>query len=267
MQQATSFSHRRVATDTDALRAYAPLPGFGIVPVHAHVIRARQPVLIDTGLAALHDDFMRELRAAINPADLRWIWLTHMDADHVGNLRAVLAEAPQARVVTNYLGLGKMGLQQLPVDRVHLVNPGQLLDVGDRQLLAVQPPCYDAPETMGVFDGRTRHLFSADCFGALLAEPADSTQDMTHAALREGIFAWSAIDAPWLRLLGAAQLAAAVSALRGLAPAAVLGSHLPPAIGMSDALFEILIAARYAHPFTGPDQAAMDRMMALPKAA
>lgn len=267
MQVATMFGSRRAAPDTISLRSYAPLPGFGIVPVNAFVLKAREPVLIDTGMAALHDDFMRELRSVIDPGALRWIWLTHMDADHVGNLRAVLAEAPRARVVTNYLGMGKMGLQQLPLDRVHLLNPGQALDVGDRHLVAFQPPCYDAPETMGLFDTRSHCLFSADCFGALLSGPAERAQDLSAAALREGIVGWSAIDAPWLRRMSAPQLALSMAMLRDFNPQIILGSHLPPANGMADVLFDCLMAGREALPFVGPDQAMMDRMMALQKAA
>ncbi|HSW07266.1 MBL fold metallo-hydrolase [Aquabacterium sp.] len=267
MQRPTMFGSRRVAPDTIALRSYAPLPGFGIVPVHAHVIRARQPVLVDTGIAALQHEFMRELRSVIDPAALRWIWLTHLDADHVGNLRAVLAEAPQARVVTNYLGMGKMDLQQLPLDRVYLLNPGQTLDAGDRHLVALQPPCYDAPETMGLFDARTRTLFSADCFGALMADPAERAQDMSAAALREGIVGWAAIDAPWLRRMPASYLATGFGMLRDFAPEVVLGSHLPPATGMLDTLFQHLVDAREALPFVGPDQAMMERMRGLKKAA
>lgn len=267
MQSPTMLGSRRVAPDTIALRAYAPLPGLGIVPVNAHVIRAQQPVLVDTGLAALNTEFMRELRSVIDPAALRWIWLTHMDADHVGNLRAVLAEAPLARVVTTYLGMGKMDLQQLPLDRVYLLNPGQALDAGDRHLVGLQPPCYDAPETLGLCDTRTRTLFSADCFGALMAEPADRAQDMSAMALREGIVGWAAIDAPWLRRMPAAYLATGFGMLRDFAPETVLSSHLPPATGMIDALFQHLIDAREGQPFVGPDQAAMERMMALKQAA
>jgi glyoxylase-like metal-dependent hydrolase (beta-lactamase superfamily II) len=77
--------------------------------------------------------------STIDPADLRWIWITHMDFDHIGNLAAVLELAPQARVVTNYLGMGKMGLIGLPQDRAWLLNPGQSLDVGDRRLHALRP--------------------------------------------------------------------------------------------------------------------------------
>lgn len=267
MQTPTMFEPRRVGEDTDALTAYAPLPGLGVVPVNAHLIHARQPVLVDTGLAGLHDEFMAALRRRIDPAALRWIWITHCDADHVGNLRALLAEAPQARVVTNYTGMGKMALQQLPLDRVYLLNPGQALDVGDRKLVAFQPPCYDAPETMGLFDVRTGHLFSADCFGALLAEPAEHAGAIDLGRLREGMAQWAVFDAPWLRRMGPAQLLDAMAPLRDLMPELVLGSHLPPAANMTQRLFDNLLAAREAAPFVGPDQAALERMMGLAEAA
>ena len=92
MDQPTLLPSRRVGTDTDLLPAYVPLPGLGVLPVNAFVIHAREPVLVDTGIAALRDGFLKALRALIDPAALRWIWITHADADHVGNLAAVLAE-------------------------------------------------------------------------------------------------------------------------------------------------------------------------------
>lgn len=39
-------------------------------------------------------------------------------------------------MITTFLGMGKMGLHGLPVERVHLLNPGQRLAVGDRELVA-----------------------------------------------------------------------------------------------------------------------------------
>jgi glyoxylase-like metal-dependent hydrolase (beta-lactamase superfamily II) len=267
MQPVMTLSSQRVAADTHALQTFAPFPGYGVVPINAHLIRAREPVLVDTGLGALQTRFLGELRRLIDPADLRWIWLTHADADHVGNLRALLAEAPQARVVTNFLGMGKLGQQQLPLDRVHLLNPGQALDVGDRRLVALRPPSYDAPETMGLFDTHTRALFSSDCFGALLAEPAERAEQLAPAALREGIALWSSIDVPWLSRVSAAHLAESLKALQDLAPAAVLSSHLPAAAGMAATLFESLLAAREAAAFVGPDQAALERLMRMPQAA
>lgn len=258
MDQPTLLPSRRVGTDTDLLPAYVPLPGLGVLPVNAFVIHAREPVLVDTGIAALRDGFLKALRALIDPAALRWIWITHPDADHVGSLAAVLAEAPQARVVTNYLGVGKMGLQQLPLDRTYLINPGQALDVGDRRLLTHRPPVYDAPETMAVFDSRTRHLFSSDCFGAVMERPAEIASAIGARELHDGLALWGRIDAPWLAEVGPDRLAAACRPLRDLEPRLILGSHLPPAAGLDDALYAGLEAAREAAPFVGPDQAALE---------
>lgn len=259
MNQACLSVERRVGIDTDLLQSYAPLPGLGVLPINAYLLHAREPVLVDTGVSALQDDFMRGLRQLIDPADLRWIWITHADADHVGNLRAVLAEAPHARIVTNYLGVGKLGLQQIPLQRTYLLNPGQALDVGDRLLLAHRPPVYDAPETMSLFDARTRQLFSSDCFGAVMEHPFERASAIPAADLHAGLTLWSSIDAPWLAQLNRDQLAGAVRQLRELSPRMILGSHLPPAAGISDALFDCLIAAREAPPFVGPDQAALEQ--------
>lgn len=260
MDQPTMLPSRRVGIDTDLIPAYVPLPGLGVLPINAFLIHAREPVLVDTGTALLRDGFMKALRALIDPDALRWIWITHADADHVGNLGALLAEAPQARVVTNYLGVGKMGLQQLPIDRTYLINPGQTLDVGDRRLLALRPPVYDAPETMAVFDTGSRHLFSSDCFGAVMAHPAESVSAIGARELNDGLALWAGIDAPWLADIAQDRLAAACRPLRDLAPRLILGSHLPPAATLHDALYAGLDAARAAAPFVGPDQAALEQI-------
>jgi len=249
---------RRLDAWTTSIESYAPLPGLGVLPVNAYLVRAVQPVLIDTGMAALRDDFMRTLRSLIDPTELRWIWVTHADADHIGNLREVLAAAPHARIVTNYLGVGKLGLQQFPLDRTYLPNPGQALELGDRRLIAFRPPVYDAPETMGALDGRSGFAFTSDCFGAVLERPADTAMTVPAAELARGMTLWAGIDAPWLSQLDADRWAEMQSPLRRFAPALVLGTHLPPAAGMDELLFRTLNSARAAEPFVGPDQAALE---------
>jgi flavorubredoxin len=253
---------RPVAAHTEALASYIPVPGFGMLPVNAFLIRATQPVLVDTGLASLRQDFMDGLRSIIAPEEIRWIWITHTDPDHLGNLATVLAAAPNAQVVTTFLGMAKMSLHGLPIERVYLLNPGQDLDVGDRRLLSVIPPSFDAPETTGIYDTRTQILFSADCFGALMDGPADTAADMAADSLREGLVTWSTVDAPWLSMVDEGAFKRSLDRVRRLAPRAVLSSHLPPAIGLTEELLEHLAAAPGAGPFIGPDQAALTQMMA-----
>lgn len=267
MDQPTLLPARRVGPDTDLFCTHVPLPGLGVLPVNAYLIHAREPVLVDTGIGALRDDFVASLAARMDPADLRWIWLTHADADHMGALRAVMDVAPQARVVTNYLGVGKLGLHQLPLERTWLLNPGQALDVGNRRLLALRPPVYDAPETMALFDTHTRQLFSSDCFGAVLAKAADSAAEVTAAELREGLALWATIDAPWLAQLDRETLAAACLPWRDLRPQRVLSSHLPPAEEIEALLYSGLQSARERAPFVGPDQQAFEQAIRLAEPA
>ena len=159
----------RVQPDVSVLSDYLEVPGLGFLPVNAFVIHARQPVVVDTGLSLPDRDFMASLAEVIDPADIRWIWLTHPDRDHTGGLFALLDAALRARVVTTFLGAGIMSTERpLPMDRVYLLNPGQSLDAGDRRLIGFRPPLFDNPATVAIFDTATGVCLSSDCFGAPL---------------------------------------------------------------------------------------------------
>src|SRR5262245_20730242 len=161
----------KAAPDIEVLTSNFPIPGYGLVPINAFVIKGTEPVLVDTGAVIETDEFMAALRSVIGPGDLKWIWLTHTDVDHLGSLHRLIAENPKIRLVTTFLGVGIMSLSApLPLDRVYLVNPGEKINVGDRNLIAVKPPAFDNPSTTGFFDEKSRVLFSSDCFGALLSE-------------------------------------------------------------------------------------------------
>ncbi len=256
-----------VAPKTHCICSTTPVPGLGVLPVNAFLVEASEPVLIDTGLPALAECSVKSLGTLIDPADLRWIWLTHCDADHVGALEKLLALAPSARVVTNYLGMGKLSMRAaLPPERFYLLNPGQSLDLGDRRLHAVAMPSYDAPETMGAFDPVTRTLFTSDCFGALLADelgdaPLQDAAAIDEEALASGLATWAMVDAPWLAHVESAWFRASVAELRRLGPDCVLSAHLPPARGKLEWLSEKLDASRRSDPFVGPDQLALEAML------
>ena len=248
--------------DIKIIGSYLPLPGNGpLLPVNAFLILGTEPALIDTGLAADHAAFLARVQEAIALEDLKWIFLTHVDADHVGNLREILA-ASGATVVTTFLGMGKLGLQGIQPRRVHLLNPGQALDIGDRTIASLRPPTFDAPETTAFFDGKTRALFSSDSFGALMPAPAEAASDLPSDALREGLTSWTMVDAPWLSHVREDSFRAAIDEVRRLDPGVVLSSHLPPAHGMLDTVCDHLYEARTAPPFIGPDQAAMEQLLA-----
>lgn len=253
------------APGVDVISETAAIPGIGNLVINAFVIQGDQPVLVDTGAVRSSDDFMAALRSVIDPADLRWIWLTHTDFDHIGSLQRLLDENEQLRVITSFLGVGIMGLSEtpLPMERVYLVNPGQTVDVGDRKLTAVRPPAFDNPITTGLRDERSGILFSSDCFGAVLDEVPERAEDLPAEALRQGQVFWATVDSSWLHHVDRSVFASELERIRALEPSMILSSHLPAAQGSStDRLLGALAAVPDAPPFIGPDQAALEQMMA-----
>jgi flavorubredoxin len=253
----------KAASDIHVLPSYVTIPGLGMIPVNAFVLKAREPVLVDTGYVLDSPAFLDALRAVIELRDLRWIWLTHTDFDHIGSLRQILEEAPEARVVTTFLGVGIMGLAQpLPLDRVHLLNPGQALDVGDRTLTAFKPPVFDNPSTTGFYESKSGALFSSDCFGAVLQAPAGDAAAIEPEALGRGQVLWATVDSPWLHNVDPGKFTRALGRIREMSPSMILCSHLPAARGMTEQLLANIARAPAADPFVGPDQAALRDMLA-----
>ena len=255
-------STKNVAPDVDLVGTYLPLPGLGVLPVNAFVLRAEKPVVIDTGVVGLRDLTLPVIENLIDPSSLHYIYLTHTDGDHIGALLPLLEKAPRARLVTTFLGMGKLGLaNNIAPERVLLLNPGQSLDLGDRKLAVGRPPTFDAPETTWVRDTKTGTLFSSDCFGALLSQPAERADAISDAELEAGMVAWAGIDAPWFHRQRAEETGEQLARIVGEAPSFVLGSHLPPARGMIERLARNLDVASRTPPQEAPDQAALESLL------
>jgi glyoxylase-like metal-dependent hydrolase (beta-lactamase superfamily II) len=257
----------RLGDDVSVLNDYLEVPGIGFLPVNAFVLHAAEPVVVDTGLGLPGRGFMEALGSVVDPADVRWIWLTHPDRDHTGALFDLLAAAPAARLVTTFLGAGIMSTERpVPLDRVYLLNPGQSLDVGDRTLTAFRPPLFDNPATVGFYDERSHTCFSSDCFGApmpsaALAECSD-VGEVPADQLRSGQLLWATVDSPWVHTTEAAGYLRSIQPIRAMDPATILSTHLPPATGRTSEFLEMLAAAPHADPFVGPDQQALEQMLA-----
>lgn len=249
--------------DVEVITSSFPIPGFGLVPINAFVLKGTEPILVDTGAIVESDQFMPTLRSIIDPAELKWIWLTHTDADHIGSLHLLLDENPQLRVITTFLGVGIMSLSApLPMDRVNFVNPGETITLGDRTLTAIRPPAFDNPSTTGFYEEKSGAFFSSDCFGALLEAPPQNAADLSEKELREGQVFWATVDSPWLHKADEGVLAKELKAIRSMEPNMILSSHLPAAgADMTDRLLSALAEAPRAQPFVGPDQTALEEML------
>ena len=254
----------RVTNDTIVIPSYQPTPGgFGFLPVNAFLIQSQEPILIDTCMAKDREEFMKTLWSLIDPKDLRWVFMTHEDKDHAGNLQAVMEAAPDARLVTNFLGVSKLTAEwQVPLKRVLFINHGQSFSAGDRQLTSLRPPIYDSGATHGLYDAKTGALYTADAFGALIPGPAEDVGDVPEVDFARGFNIFNQLTSPWTALVDHSKFDKALESIRQLQPTTILSSHLPAAHGRTDSLLKAMSGIPSIEPFVGPDQAALEAMLA-----
>ena len=249
--------------DIEVLPSHFPIPGMGFLPVNAFVIKAREPVLVDTGMGIDSDEFMKVLESVIDPQDLRWVWLTHDDTDHTGSIQKILEAAPGARLAANSLAVLRMSTAwPVPMHRVYWLNSGDSLSVGDRKLTAIRPPLFDNPTTIGIYDNKSEAFFSADCFGAIIPSPAQKADDVTEGALAQGMISWASADSPWVHMVRSGEFSKALDGIRQLAPKMILSAHLPRARGKTEQLLELLARVPAATPFVTPNQPALEQILA-----
>jgi hypothetical protein len=261
------MERHRITPEITVLSDHVEVPGVGFLPVNTFVLHGEQPVVVDTGLSTPDKDYLAAVAGVIDPADVRWIWLTHPDRDHTGGLWQLMEAAPNARLITTFGAAGIMSCQwEVPMQRVQLLNPGQSLDIGDRMLTAYRPPLFDSPVTVGFQESRGGAFFASDCFGgpmssAELASGPD-LRDVPDDERRAAQLLWAAVDSPWVHWVDRTTYGRVVDQVRGLAPSAILSTHLPPALGMNDQLFASLLEAPDGPEFSWPDQAALEALLA-----
>ncbi|HEV2810984.1 MAG TPA: MBL fold metallo-hydrolase [Acidimicrobiales bacterium] len=259
----------QAAPDVHVLPNSQALPGLGVLPVNAYVLLAEEPVLVDAGIGPDGDEFVDALSSILDPRTLRWIWLTHDDADHTGSLRRVLDMAPSARLVTHaFCALRMSSWWPVPLERVHAIRVGDRLPVGDRTLRAVAPPLYDNPMSTGLLDEATGALFSVDSFGAILPEPSQDAAEVPQDALAGGMRAWAAADSPWTHVVDRQQFGQVLDGVRRLQPTRIFSSHLPAASGTSlERFLDVLESVPDAEPAVAPSHQEFAHMLAALTAA
>src|SRR4051794_22192415 len=99
----TRLTPTPIAPDTFVVHDHS---GEGTAPfsvaLNTMVIRAREPVVVDTGMAENRDQYLADVFGIVEPEDIRWVFISHDDVDHTGNVNALMDLAPNATLVVNW---------------------------------------------------------------------------------------------------------------------------------------------------------------------
>jgi len=220
-----------VARDTFVIRAVMPSVAGTFTNQNSMLIRAAEPVVVDTGMVTNREIWFEDVFSLVAPEDLRWIFVTHIDTDHAGNLVEALALCPQAMMVTSrgesYRASASLGV---PMERMRMVEAGEDWDLGDRVLRVSHPPVYDSPYTRALFDSSTGVYYGADAFCAPMPEGVVDWSDAIDPALwAKGMASFHHHTlSPWLGLVDPAKFRAEVAKLAALDPQVIVSAHAPP---------------------------------------
>ncbi len=220
-----------VARDTFVIRAVMPSVAGTFTNLNSMLIRGAEPVVVDTGIVTNRETWFEDMFSLVAPEELRWIFVSHIDTDHAGNLIEALARCPQAMMVTSrgesYRASASLGV---PMERMRLVEAGEDWSIGDRVLRVSRPPVYDSPYTRALHDPSTGVYYSADAFCAPMPEGVVDWADAIDPALwAKGMASFHHHTlCPWISLADPAKFRAEVAGLAALEPHVIVSAHAPP---------------------------------------
>lgn len=142
---------------------------------NSYVIIDEKIAVMDTADIHFKDEWMANLKAALDGRSPDYLVVSHMEPDHSANIAAFLQEYPQATVVATRMAFTMMGqfFGDDYASRRIIAAEGSALPLGKHTLTFYTAPMVHWPEVMVTYDSCDKVLFSADGFGKFGALDAD----------------------------------------------------------------------------------------------
>ncbi len=148
----------------------------------------------------------------------------------------------------------------IPLDRVMVVNPGEWFSTGERRVLVVRPPAYDASGTVGLWDPATRAVFTVDAFGTYLPALVADLSELGDEEVSAGLTTFNRANHPWTTLADAAKFRHVLDELRQVGLELILSSHSLPTASRTELLFAAMATLPELEPFVPPDQSRFEEL-------
>jgi flavorubredoxin len=255
----------QIAPDTFVIQA---AQGEGVAPVAVHlntmVIRGPEPIIVDTGVPGLADRYLEDMWSLVDPEDVRWVFLSHDDIDHFGNLEAVMAACPNAVLLTSWFQWERLGnMPAIPPWRMRWLEAGEAFEANGRTYVAARPPIFDSPTTRGLLDTGTGVYWASDCFATSVPRALPDVGEMDPEQWIDACFGHAQLTAPWLPLVDERRYHATVDAVADLNMTTIASCHSPTITGDNvERAFAMLHELPTAPLAPSPGQELLDEIIA-----
>ncbi|PRX34823.1 flavorubredoxin [Orenia metallireducens] len=137
---------------------------------NSYLLKTEKPTVIDTVDISFGKIFIDKLSEHIDPAEIKYIVINHVEPDHSGGLPALTNKAKDAVIVTTELGAKELKEMYRLHDREFLiVKDGDKLDIGGKQLIFFETPYLHTEETMITYCIEDKVLYPCDIFSTHVA--------------------------------------------------------------------------------------------------
>lgn len=151
---------------------------------NSYVIKDEKIAVMDTVDAHFGEQWLANLRNALDGRAPDYLVVQHMEPDHSANIAAFAQAYPDATIVASAKAFTMMknffGTDY--AERRTVVGDGDTLPLGEHTLTFVTAPMVHWPEVIVTYDNRDKVLFSADGFGKFGA--LDTEEDWACEARR-----------------------------------------------------------------------------------
>ena len=149
------------------------------------------PTLVETGFSRTFNETVEAVKQLIDPSELRYIIVPHLEADEAGAMNQFLGLAPNAQPVCSPIGaLGN--IPDFAIRQPVVADEGEVLDLGQHRLDFLITPYVHTWDSMLAYDQTTGTVFCSDVFIQPGPGPATTDQALVEGMLemyrRTGIF-------------------------------------------------------------------------------
>ena len=153
-------------TDLDLFESQYIIPNG--ISYNSYLIKDEKIAIMDTADNRKIDEWLGNLRAALDGRTPDYLVVQHMEPDHAGCIAEILEEYPAIKIVAS-----ARAIQMMPQffegkdfsQNTIAVKEGDTLSLGEHTLQFFMAPMVHWPEVMVTYDKKDKVVFSADGFG------------------------------------------------------------------------------------------------------